>query len=427
MGACLLSGPAPRSRRGHRGGGGGAVLPRSAGAALARHGELPSGALAIGSPYDTEARYGVKRGVGWRGYKAYFTETCEPNRPHLIAHVATTAATTADVDTIGARHADLAKADLLPDQHLVDAGRVSVDHILAARADHSVELVGPLPPDSGWQARDEHGFDLTRFHIDWDGKLVTCPTGKTSRNWRQTTSRQGVAHHPAPTLRASDRTPALIESAALPRQSWPVSSPSDPRPIRGPAAAAHRAGHRRLAGPLRAPLRDRGHHRPGLPPQRLPPRPLPPPGQDPPATRPDRAGTQPRPPRRLAHQHPTGRQLGLPPHQTPTPTLACVNSAAESLRRQAQPPYGVTWAATTAGDQLPGPSPDAPERPGDLNEMAAGPLSNSLLPVSPAPRARRRSACAPPAATAAGWRARRRSPARALSQPLTPRPLPWSC
>jgi hypothetical protein len=43
--------------------------------------ELPPGALAIGSPYDPEARYGIKRGVGWRGYKAHFTETCEPDRP----------------------------------------------------------------------------------------------------------------------------------------------------------------------------------------------------------------------------------------------------------------------------------------------------------------------------------------------------------
>jgi hypothetical protein len=44
-------------------------------------GELPPAALAIDSPYDADARYGVKRGVGWRGYKAHFTETCEPDRP----------------------------------------------------------------------------------------------------------------------------------------------------------------------------------------------------------------------------------------------------------------------------------------------------------------------------------------------------------
>jgi transposase len=34
-------------------------------------GEQPPAALAIDSPYDTDARYGVKRGVGWRGYKAH--------------------------------------------------------------------------------------------------------------------------------------------------------------------------------------------------------------------------------------------------------------------------------------------------------------------------------------------------------------------
>jgi transposase len=168
--------------------------------------ELPPGALAIGSPYDPEARYGIKRGVGWRGYKAHFTETCEPDRPHLIVHVATTVAATNDVDTVPGRHADLATADLLPDEHLVDAGYVSVDHVLAARADHGVELVGPLPPDSGWQARHEDGFDLTRFQIDWDRKRVTCPNGATSRNWRQTSSRHGLPIIQA-TFRAPDCTP----------------------------------------------------------------------------------------------------------------------------------------------------------------------------------------------------------------------------
>jgi len=32
-------------------------------------GEQPPAALAIDSPYDPDARYGIKRGVGWRGYK----------------------------------------------------------------------------------------------------------------------------------------------------------------------------------------------------------------------------------------------------------------------------------------------------------------------------------------------------------------------
>src|SRR5215216_4061707 len=187
-------------------------------------GELPPGALAIGSPYDTHARYGIKRGVGWRGYKAHFTETCEPDRPHLIVHVATTVATANDVDTVAGRHADLAKGDLLPDQHLVDAGYVSVDHLLAARADHDVELVGPLPPDSGWQARDEDGFDLTRFHIDWDHRQVICPDDKTSRNWRPDDQPSGPAHHPGDLPRA---------------RLYPLPGSSPLHPLTGPGPPPH--------------------------------------------------------------------------------------------------------------------------------------------------------------------------------------------
>jgi hypothetical protein len=79
-----------------------------------------------------------------------------------------------------------------------------MDGVLAARAEYGIDLVGPLPPDSGWQARDEHGFDLTQFHIDWDQQQVTCPTGKTSRNWRTSTSRHGL-----PIIQATFRGPGL--------------------------------------------------------------------------------------------------------------------------------------------------------------------------------------------------------------------------
>jgi transposase len=152
----------------------------------------PPGALMILSPYDVDARTGIKRGHQWRGYKGHFTETCEPDQPHVIVHVTTTAASTSDVETVADRHRDLAAADLLPETHLVDAGYVSVDHLLAAHHDHDIELIGPLPPDSRWQAQTAEGFDLTRFNIDWDRKQVTCPNGKTSRNWRDKASPQGL-------------------------------------------------------------------------------------------------------------------------------------------------------------------------------------------------------------------------------------------
>ena len=46
-----------------------------------RQAGLPPGSRMILNPYDLDARPGVKRGRNWRGYKAHFTEICEPDRP----------------------------------------------------------------------------------------------------------------------------------------------------------------------------------------------------------------------------------------------------------------------------------------------------------------------------------------------------------
>jgi hypothetical protein len=54
--------------------------------------------------------YRDRQGLRWRG---------KGEQPP--AALATTVATTADVDTMPARHADLAHLELLPDEHLVDA------------------------------------------------------------------------------------------------------------------------------------------------------------------------------------------------------------------------------------------------------------------------------------------------------------------
>jgi hypothetical protein len=105
-------------------------------------------------------------------------------------------ATTDDLDTVQGRHRDLAARDLLPDVHLVDAGYVSVGQVLAAADDHGVELVGPLPPDTSWQAGDDEAFDLTRFAIDYDARHVVCPNGKTSRNWQGRPQPRRLAGHP---------------------------------------------------------------------------------------------------------------------------------------------------------------------------------------------------------------------------------------
>jgi transposase len=200
-------------------------------------GELPPGALAIGSPYDIHARYGIKRGVGWRGDKAHFTETCEPDRPHLIVHVATTVATANDVDTVADRHADLARVDLLPDEHLVDAGYTSVDHILGARADHNVDLVGPLPPDSGWQARDEDGFDLTRSTSTGTTRGSSVPTARPAATGARRPAVRACRSSRRPSVRPT-APPARIEPAAPAHRSWPATSPSGPASNMRPSSSS---------------------------------------------------------------------------------------------------------------------------------------------------------------------------------------------
>src|SRR2546428_5636676 len=42
---------------------------------------LPRGHLRIASPYDTDARWGVKREEFWLGYKLHVTETCDDPPP----------------------------------------------------------------------------------------------------------------------------------------------------------------------------------------------------------------------------------------------------------------------------------------------------------------------------------------------------------
>lgn len=42
------------------------------------------------SPYDTDTRYGIRRGSGWTSHKMRLAETCEPDTPHVITQMTTT-------------------------------------------------------------------------------------------------------------------------------------------------------------------------------------------------------------------------------------------------------------------------------------------------------------------------------------------------
>lgn len=152
----------------------------------------PRGAVRVTSPYDTEARTGIKREISWDGYAVHLTETCDAATPNLITHVATVNATVTDCDLVPVVHDGLAGRGLLPRQHFVDAGYIAARHIVSAHRDHGITLVGPTIPDTGWQKRARSGFDANAFAIDWDRQKVTCPGGKTSTRWAREQAREKV-------------------------------------------------------------------------------------------------------------------------------------------------------------------------------------------------------------------------------------------
>jgi len=145
--------------------------------------DLPPNSQRIESPYDVEARNRTKRSTNWTGYTAHFTETCDAEPPNLVTHAETTSASGDEGGTLPAIHQALQEKDLLPDEHLVDAGYTDADNLACSTRDYGVDLYGPAAPDPSWQARDATAYDLRCFVIDWEAQQVTCPQGKVSRNW----------------------------------------------------------------------------------------------------------------------------------------------------------------------------------------------------------------------------------------------------
>jgi transposase len=161
--------------------------------------DRPPAVIRLVSPYDPDARTGMKRQRPWDGYKLHLTETCDPDTPHLITHVATTDATVTDFEMTGPIHTGLAGRGLLPAQHLVDTGYVSARELVAG-TECGVELVGPVMPDTAWQATAGYtagqatagqatagqataGYTAGDFAIDWDARKAICPQGARSVRW----------------------------------------------------------------------------------------------------------------------------------------------------------------------------------------------------------------------------------------------------
>jgi transposase len=154
--------------------------------------DRPPGAMRLVTPYDTEARGSVKRDTFWDGYKVHLTETCEPGTLNLITNVATTVATVPDISMTDAVHAQLARADRLPGEHLVDAGYVDAHLLVSTRREYGVTLTGPVAGVVGHQAAANKGFTADDFTVDWEREQVTCPGGKTTTRWNPDRSQEGT-------------------------------------------------------------------------------------------------------------------------------------------------------------------------------------------------------------------------------------------
>jgi transposase len=116
----------------------------------------------------------------------HVTETCDEDSPAIITHVETSLATTVDQAVVEPIHQALADKQLLPAEHLVDAGYMAAGNLVSSQDEHQVDLLGPVQVDHSWQARQGLGFEVACFAIDWEQRLVTCPQGKTSQKWSVT-------------------------------------------------------------------------------------------------------------------------------------------------------------------------------------------------------------------------------------------------
>ncbi len=128
-------------------------------------------------------KYQSRQLVGFLSYKVHITETCEEDAPHLITHVATTAATTTDEAVTETIHAELQQTELTPRQHLLDSGYITAPILVSSQHQYGIEVIGPARGDVKWQANTDQGIDASQFLIDWEHQQAICPQGHRSISW----------------------------------------------------------------------------------------------------------------------------------------------------------------------------------------------------------------------------------------------------
>jgi transposase len=196
-------------------------------------GNLPPASRMIYSPYAVEARYGKKRNTEWKGYKVHLTKCCDPDLPLVITDVQTTSAASTDFEVLPRVQASLAERNLLPQEHLVDSGYRSAEHIVASHGEHGVQLIGPVLPDPSWQTKTAGAFGVAAFTIDWANRTAQCPQGATSVSWVEGHNAQG---HDIVQILFARKT-----CAACPARAHCTRSATGPRTLRLSAQPQHEA------------------------------------------------------------------------------------------------------------------------------------------------------------------------------------------
>jgi transposase len=173
------------------------------------------------SPYDTDARFSVRRSVKWEGYRLHVTETCDEDRPLLITNVQTTTSASLDLEWTDAIHRRLQERELLPKVHLVDGGYVDARALAEGESIYGLDLVGPTKLDPSWQARRAEMYGLSRFVIDWEKEQAICPQGRPSQGWYPGQNPYGepfiTAQWPTAVCRACPTRAQCVRTAKTPR------------------------------------------------------------------------------------------------------------------------------------------------------------------------------------------------------------------
>jgi transposase len=144
------------------------------------------------SPYDPDTRFALKRSMLWQGYRVHLSETCEAELPELITNVLISSAPERDVVAVPSIHRALENKNLLPEEHLLDAGYISAEMMTQSRRRFGVDVIGPSKRSTSWQARTRGAFTHQDFKIDWNNKNVLCPQDYLNKSWLETTNAHGT-------------------------------------------------------------------------------------------------------------------------------------------------------------------------------------------------------------------------------------------